>query len=589
MKKLYTIIALAILILIVVAIFISRDLFFQTKVRLTEAENYWLEEKDIRVGVIGKHNHYDYKNGYNGIIADHIKLIQKKLNKRFILVEMSDEEEALRLLENGEIDVTASIYIPPEQRKNYINSFPVFNTFIFVASTDKDTEAFNSGDLSNSNVGVIEGSISEKVLRGQISPDMSYRTFVNPEAGFEWVSRNEKSYLLVDDFSYMGLTSVPDFVNLAVLNVRYSITLATVKHKPLLNSILNKGFGMISKEEYREIVHRWTGFLKRNFWQTKDFGYLIITLLGAAALVFLMILIWNFSLKKRVTLQTSVLRKEYEARIAAQHESQEKEKQLLHADRMVSLGTLVSGVAHEINNPNNYIRINARLVKDIFRETMPVLDSYAEENPGYSIINIPYEDMKQEIANITAGLTEGSSKIEDIVKSLKEFARPDSHDWNMEVDIKKAVESAVKITANTIKNRNIELSVELADSITPVCGNSGRLEQVIINLLTNASEAIVSSNGKIELKAYMSEEDVVVMVKDNGKGIRKEDLPRVADPFFTTRSDDGGVGLGLSISMSIIRRFRGRMEYKSAVGAGTEVRIVIPVDLPEPEVEHEQG
>jgi PAS domain S-box-containing protein len=268
--------------------------------------------------------------------------------------------------------------------------------------------------------------------------------------------------------------------------------------------------------------------------------------------------------------------------ITEKKEAEEKEKQyqeqLMHADKMVALGTLVSGVGHEINNPNNAIMFNAPLLKEIFDEMRPLLDERYRQEGDFDLAGIPYSELKQSVNELFDGIIRSSDRIKGIVADLKSFARPESYNLDQEVDVNRATKTSLALLQNMIKKSTDKFSVEYGKNIPPVKGNFQRLEQVIINLVQNACQALENKHQAIRVSVLYDKKKhrVEVKVEDEGVGIDPDSIKFITDPFFTTRREQGGTGLGLSVSARIIRDHGGTLHIQSQPGAGSVFIVALP-------------
>jgi polar amino acid transport system substrate-binding protein len=263
----------------------------------------------------------------------------------------------------------------------------------------------------------------------------------------------------------------------------------------------------------------------------------------------------------------------------AQEEAKRNQQRLIQADKMNSLGLMVSGVAHEINNPNNLIMLNADVMDTFWKHMRPVLRGHAEAQPDWKLAGLPYAIAEGKYETLLGGLAGGAKRIKRIVESLKDFARLDRGELSEAVDLNQVVEASVGIVESIIRKSTDRFSLDRAEGLPRVQGNFQKLEQVVINLITNACQALDSRSKAIRIATWHDAEAdwVGLRVEDEGKGISAENLDKVTDPFFTTKRDMGGTGLGLSVSYGIIREHNGRMEIKSEPGRGTQVEIRIPV------------
>ena len=256
-----------------------------------------------------------------------------------------------------------------------------------------------------------------------------------------------------------------------------------------------------------------------------------------------------------------------------------KNRQLMQADKMASLGILVSGIAHEINNPNNFILLNVHLFSQVWKDIIPILDEYYENNGDFVLGGMLYSRSKEKIIQSLDGILQGSERIKNITKSLTEYAKTDSGNLSEPMDINKVVEMAILITNNLIKKSTNNFIVEYGKNLPKIKGNEQQLEQVIINLITNACQSLKSKSSSIRVHTYLksSKKEVRIKVEDEGIGINENDLKYIMDPFFTTKRNLGGTGLGLSVSYNIIESHGGNLILKSEPGKGTTARVSFPI------------
>ncbi|MGD9349185.1 MAG: 7TM diverse intracellular signaling domain-containing protein, partial [Desulfobacterales bacterium] len=179
----------------------------------------------------------------------------------------------------------------------------------------------------------------------------------------------------------------------------------------------------------------------------------------------------------------------------AEEQAKLHQQQLMQASKMVALGTLVSGVAHEINNPNNFIMLNSPILKEAWENAMPILETYYEENGDFIVGGMKFSEMRENIPALFTGISDGSKRIKRIVDDLKNYVRDDTADLTQTVDINAVLKSAVSLLANLLKNATHKFSVAYGKNLPLLKGNFQRLEQVMINLIQNACQAL-SNNDK---------------------------------------------------------------------------------------------
>lgn len=265
-------------------------------------------------------------------------------------------------------------------------------------------------------------------------------------------------------------------------------------------------------------------------------------------------------------------------KIRLEEDVRDTQSKLIQANKMASLGMLSSGIAHEINNPNNFIMFNSALLAETWQAVEEILDEYAVEHGDFPIAGLPFSEVRAETPRLIEGLTEGARRIQAIVETLKGFVRQDADFAVMCIDINKTIRMAMTLLSHEIRHHGHEITLDLAGNLPHIAGNCQQIEQVIINLVTNALHAVAENDGKIRLATtYDSDgEAVLITVQDDGVGMTVEELERVAEPFFTTRSAQGGTGLGVSISLSIVREHNGTLVYTSATGHGTTATVRLP-------------
>ncbi|MBW1895965.1 MAG: PAS domain S-box protein [Deltaproteobacteria bacterium] len=281
----------------------------------------------------------------------------------------------------------------------------------------------------------------------------------------------------------------------------------------------------------------------------------------------------------QVTAANEQLRQEIKDRMSAEQEAKLRQEQLFQAAKMASLGTLVSGVAHEINNPISSVMLNAPILQKAWRGVKPVLDEHCLVNGEFRIANMSYEELGNRIPLLLSGIVEGAQRVKTIVNDLKEFSRLSPPELIDMVDINDATKAAIGLVFNLIKKSTKHFSVDYESNMPSIKGNTQRIEQVLINLLVNACQSLANNQKSISVSTTHDSklECAVVEICDQGKGMSPEELERIKDPFFTTKRDTGGTGLGLAISDRIVSDHGGKLVFDSTVGAGTTVKVLLPV------------
>lgn len=263
----------------------------------------------------------------------------------------------------------------------------------------------------------------------------------------------------------------------------------------------------------------------------------------------------------------------------AEKRAQIEYEQLVQAGKMVSLGILVSGVAHEINNPNNAIILNVPILSRMWHDARIILDEYMEENGDFMLGNLRYSYACEHVPELFSGIMASTKRIKHIVRDLKDYARSGSPIMNEVLDINGVLQAAVFLLGNQVHKATQHFTVMYGRGIPHFLGNFQKIEQVIINVIQNACEALTSTQHCVQVQTGFDalSSQIWLEVVDQGAGICHADLPHVTDPFFTTKRSCGGTGLGLSISARIMQEHGGRLDIQSCQGQGTRVRLCFPV------------
>lgn len=266
------------------------------------------------------------------------------------------------------------------------------------------------------------------------------------------------------------------------------------------------------------------------------------------------------------------------ARKQAEEETRLQQQQLIQADKMISLGLLVSGVAHEINNPNSIAMLNTAMLSRAWESILPILEQYYEEHGDFLIAGLEYSEMREQLPRLITELDESTKRIKGIVQDLKDYARKDTTRHMDPLDVNAVVQAAIRLTHNKLKKSTRHFTADLAPTLPMIRGNAQRLEQVVINLLQNSCEAITADNQAIRLATRYHDADrsVRIVVEDQGSGIAGEVLHQITDPFFTTKRAMGGTGLGLSVSAGIVKEHNGSLHFASTPGEGTIATAAFP-------------
>ncbi len=265
-----------------------------------------------------------------------------------------------------------------------------------------------------------------------------------------------------------------------------------------------------------------------------------------------------------------------------QRELERLQAQLVHTEKMASLGQLSAGIAHELNNPAGFVYGNMDLLQGYISELAKLFDAYdtvaLPEDAALLVdslkAQIGYERLMGDLNSIISDCREGAQRICDVVKNLRLFSRLDEAELKR-INIHEGIDSTIRLLSSYYSTGHIVLRRDYTD-LPPVNCYAGQLNQVWMNLLVNAAQA-VSDQGEVTISTRRDGDSVAIAISDTGTGIPEDERSRIFDPFFTTKPIGEGTGLGLSISYGIVERHGGTIAVVSELGTGTTFTVRIPI------------
>ncbi|MEM9088855.1 MAG: ATP-binding protein [Cyanobacteria bacterium P01_F01_bin.53] len=273
--------------------------------------------------------------------------------------------------------------------------------------------------------------------------------------------------------------------------------------------------------------------------------------------------------------------------------------QMVQGEKMASLGQMVAGVAHEINNPVNFIYGNLKPAKNYVQDLVMLIEHYQRAYPTPTpeiqdcIEEIDLDFLQEDLSKLFDSLTMGASRIRDLVLSLRNFSRLDEAEKKT-VNIHEGIDSTLLLLMNRLKSTSERPEIQVAreyGALPPVSCYPSQLNQVVMNLLANAIDALEEHSQGQSFQALTAAPNIIrvhteavtadwvsITITDNGPGIKPETIAKLFEPFFTTKPVGQGTGLGLSISYQIIvEKHGGKLTCDSTVGTGTQFKIELPV------------
>jgi signal transduction histidine kinase len=272
-----------------------------------------------------------------------------------------------------------------------------------------------------------------------------------------------------------------------------------------------------------------------------------------------------------------------------QTEVERLQAQIVHHEKMASLGRLAAGVAHELNNPAGFIHGNMEILRECAVGIERLLSIYESASLPQNIAaqvktikeEIDYENTLADMRSMITDCHSGAERIRDVVQNLRTFSRLDEAEYK-KVALHEGIESTIRLLSRYYSSDSITLHRDYCDLPLVDC-YAGQLNQVWMNLLVNAAQAVGHNGGEVCVRTRLEGDEVMVSISDTGDGIAPEHLSQIFDPFFTTKPVGEGTGLGLSITYGIVERHGGTINVESRVGSGTTFTVMLPVHAKRPE------
>ncbi|MGP8305309.1 transporter substrate-binding domain-containing protein [Vibrio sp. YIC-376] len=530
------------------------------------------EAETILVG--GDHNYppYEFLNtngepdGYNTELTKAIADVMG-LDIKIVLGRW---DEMKRSFDEGRIDILQGITYS-EARAELIDFSPPHSLIHHSLFARKGSaHRRNASDLSGKSIILQRGGImAEQLANSGLEAQFIYvDTHV---AALRLLASGKHDYAVVANLPGLYLGKELALSNIEPVgqlfdSQRYGY--GVLKGNEALLAQFNEGLAILKNTgKQQEIYNKWFGTdtsLGVN-WEKITIYLVSATIILSA--IFGAVMVWNRSLAEQVSRRTKALERQ--------------QQQLIQADKMASLGILVSGVAHEINNPTSLLLLNLPVLKESFNDIEDILEEHYQTHGDFELAGLRYSRMRNELPVMLGDMLEGTQHIRRIVDDLKDFARKEPLELTELVDLNQVIAAAIRLTDRTIRSSTDHFSVYYDDSLPPIKGSAQRLQQVVINLIVNACQALDNHSQSITISThYETKKNRIRMsVKDTGVGIEPKYMKRLSDPFFTTKREQGGTGLGLSISSTIVEEHGGQLLFKSKPSEGTEVILYLPLDM----------
>ncbi|MEH6825810.1 MAG: transporter substrate-binding domain-containing protein [Motiliproteus sp.] len=516
----------------------------------------------IRVG--GDHNYPPYEfinedgepDGYNTELTRAIAEVMGMEVK----IQLGGWDAMRKGLAAGELDSLQGMVLSEDRTKSYDFSPPhaIIHQSIFG----------RKGEARISELSGLQGK-AVIVQRGGIMHDYLLQSSVGAQlilvdthaAALRLLASGQHDYALVANLPGLYLGRELELSNIVPVGKPFGAQhygYSVIKGNQELLAQFSEGLAILKNTGRQQAIYdRWLGPLEGSGWPWKKIGQATAWISALLLLVLGGIVIWNRMLTREVARRSQ--------------EMQLQQQQLIQADKMTSLGILVSGVAHEINNPSSLLLLNLPVLQEAYQDLEEILEAHYQAHGDFTMGGLDYSRMRDEIPPMLDDMLAGTHRIRRIVDDLRDFARQGPADLSETVDLNEVVATSIRLVDNTIRQSCGHFEVSYGDHLPSFKGNAQRIEQVVINLIVNACQALDSSDKAITVKTryHPWNGELRLEVKDQGCGIEPENLSRLSDPFFTTKREQGGTGLGLSVSASIVQEHGGTLVYDSEPGQGT--------------------
>ncbi len=289
--------------------------------------------------------------------------------------------------------------------------------------------------------------------------------------------------------------------------------------------------------------------------------------------------------KEQLITQMAAMRRRVE-QLEARHRRdaqalRESMQQLQQAQKMETLGTLVAGVAHEINNPINLIMYNIPLLQKIWSDFLPVLLERKQLEPERKFGGFDYNFLTDNLLQLVADMEMAAHRVAKTVSDLKSYSRQSNVAEKVPLQVNQAVKNALRLAKTTLRKSSVHIRLNLTENLPDIEGNLQSIEQIILNIIINAVQAIDHQQGEIEIATGFQVKDgrVYITIKDNGRGISPSIADKIFLPFVTDKQTEGGTGLGLSVTYSLVKAHEGEISFESRPGCGASFTVYLPTML----------
>ena len=260
-----------------------------------------------------------------------------------------------------------------------------------------------------------------------------------------------------------------------------------------------------------------------------------------------------------------------------------EERKLYQEEKLQSLGLLLTGLLHEVNNPSNFILFNTPILREYLQQLLHLVEEQAGQHLDVVFHGMSYEEFKDDLLRLVGTIESGAKRIEESISHLQRVSRERGIERKCILKPGELIEKALSVCQGQIRKTVRTIDIAMEENLCPVVSDPGALEQILIAILLNAAQAADKKDSTIRLRASAGKtwkERLVIEIEDNGCGMDKKTQERIFEPFFTTKKYGAGIGMGLYKSRNLVEDLGGTITVESRPAEGSKFRIVIP-DLSE--------
>lgn len=533
--------------------------FAHADLLLSEEEQAWLKaHPEIRYAVdpdFAPFEWVDAVGDYKGMSADYLALVEKKLGIRFKRIPAKNWSEVMSMIRKYEVDMLPALARSP-QREKFLLYTPAHITVPGVLISSGDYDSIEQ--LLGKKVTVVAGYVWDDLISNH-NTDVRLIRVENTRDGIELTALGAVDAMVSDMASVTRVLREEGYSNLRIvsyLDHRLELGFAVRADWEMLRDILTKVLASLTKKEKDAISSKWLTLEETGIWHRPVFWYSILSAMVVLLLILSATIIWNRMLKHQVALRTQAL--------------ENAQRQLIHAEKMESIGRLAAGVAHEVKNP-------------------------------LAIIQMASDFLEQEVADnkeahaVVKDINDSVDRANNIIRGLLDFSRDEELELRP-TDITDIIERSLQLVHYELRQRHIEAVTHLSKVLPLMAIDSGKLQQVFVNLFMNAAHAM-EADGKLTVSSCLhtiinehelrcdrqhhfrlNEEVILVEVADSGPGIHVDNHKKIFDPFYTSKPVGEGTGLGLSVSQNIINLHRGILDVRNGTKGGAVFTMLFKID-----------